>query len=204
MESENVAPTAGLIKKRVFGLYLMTCFTPIWAGIAFYGLKDSSYMWLLSIFPLIGIFFIYYAVKLTEASSYLPVESSDTNPEQEKKRRKSFIFICTGEGLGIFVAVNIAVNLHHPELKVPAMALVVGLHFFPLAKVFQRKTFYYLGAWSTLIAVLAIVFSLNKMFNESTMLAFTGIGLALATSYNGLNIIQKVRQLKILATRVNL
>jgi hypothetical protein len=87
---------------------------------------------------------------------------------------------------------------------VPAMALVVGLHFFPLAKVFQRKTFYYLGAWSTLIAVLAIVFSLNKMFNESTMLAFTGIGLALATSYNGLNIIQKVRQLKILATRVNL
>ena len=37
---------------------------------------------------------------------------------------------------------------HHPELQGPMIALAVGLHFYPLAKVFKRKIDYYIGLWT--------------------------------------------------------
>ncbi|GLQ87682.1 hypothetical protein GCM10007898_12490 [Dyella flagellata] len=55
-----------------------------------------------------------------------------------------------GEGFGILVAINIVKNIGHPEWVVPAMALVVGLHFLPMAFAIPFKLFYVLGL--TLIA----------------------------------------------------
>lgn len=191
MNSLVSAPPAQSVKKKAFVLFLMTLFTLIWAGIAGFGLIHSTYLWLLCFFPLTGLFFIYYAVKINKAAKDLPLEPLSANLEEDKKRRKWFIIIGNAEGLGIFIAISIATNLHHPELKMPAMALVVGLHFFPLAKVFKRKLFYLLGAYSTLIAILAIMLSLNKTITDAGTLAFTGIGMAIATTTYGLIIIHE-------------
>jgi hypothetical protein len=38
-----------------------------------------------------------------------------------------------GEGIGLFIVANLLVNLGHDEWLLPAMALVVGLHFIPIA-----------------------------------------------------------------------
>jgi hypothetical protein len=189
MDNLVSTPTAQSVKKKAFVLLLMTFFTLIWAGIAGYGLMNSAYLWLLCVFPLTGLFFIYHAVQLNKAAKNLPLESLSANPEEEKKRGRWFMIIGTAEGLGIFIAINIAVNLHHPELKMPAMALVVGLHFFPLAKVFKRKLFYFLGAYSTVIAILAIMLSLNKTITDAGTLVFTGVGMAIATASYGLIVI---------------
>lgn len=196
MDSKITLPTADAVKKTLSGLTLMTIFTLLWTGIAFYGLSNSAYLWLLSIFPLACLFFIYYAFRLRKTAQLLPPLPSNTNQEEEKKRGRWFGIICAAEGLGIFIAINIVINLHHPELQVPAMALVVGLHFFPLAKVFKRKMDYYLGAWSTLIALSAIVLTLNKTFDQTAMLSFTGIGLAIATTFYGINMILNTWKVK--------
>jgi hypothetical protein len=50
-----------------------------------------------------------------------------------------------GEGVGLFVAANLAINLGHRELLLPAMALVVGLHFLPIAFAVPFRPFYVLG-----------------------------------------------------------
>jgi len=50
-----------------------------------------------------------------------------------------------GEGLGIVIAINVANNLGHPELKLAAIALVVGLHFLPMAYAIPFWQFYVLG-----------------------------------------------------------
>ena len=34
---------------------------------------------------------------------------------------------------GLLLAFNIVINLHRPDLLLPSMALVVGLHFLPIA-----------------------------------------------------------------------
>ena len=94
----------------------------------------------------------------------------------------------------LYLDVSVVGILHHPELQVPMIALAVGLHFFPLAKVFKRKMDYYIGLWTTAIALLAIFLMLDHEVTKSTMFAFTGIGLALATTYYGVNMIFVTRR----------
>lgn len=50
------------------------------------------------------------------------------------------------EGVGLFIAANIVMNLHRPDLLLPSMALVVGLHFLPIAFAGGFRPFYVLGA----------------------------------------------------------
>ena len=181
------------LKRIASGLSIMAVFTFFWASCAYDGLLDTSYRWLLLIFPILCVIFIYNAFRLIRKAQNLPSQPL-ADLDEEEKRGKRFGIILAGEGIGIFIAVNIVINLHHRELIMPAIALVVGLHFIPLAKLFKRKFDYYLGTWSILIAFLAITFSLNKMLNESAVLAFTGIGMAVSTTFYGLKMILSAHQ----------
>ena len=57
------------------------------------------------------------------------------------------------EGVGLFLAGNIVVNLHRPALLLPAMAMIVGLHFLPIARAALFRPFYILGTALILSAV---------------------------------------------------
>ena len=168
------------------GLILMSFFTLLWAAIAFGGLNGSSYWLVLLIFPVLSIIFVVTAIKLFGAAKHYPKLTSEADIAEEKKTGKWFGLIFGAEGLGIFIAINVVNNLGHPELDIPVIALVVGLHFYPLAKVFKRTIDYYLATWSTVIAILSIAFSLNKTLSFHEVLAFVGIGIAIATSCYGL------------------
>lgn len=58
-----------------------------------------------------------------------------------------------GEGVGIFLAVNIVMNLGRPDLVLPAIALVIGLHFPPMAYANPFRLFYATGASLLLVAI---------------------------------------------------
>ncbi len=62
-----------------------------------------------------------------------------------------------GEGVGLFVAANLVMNLHRPELLLPAMALVVGLHFLPIAYAAPFRPFYALGGTLILAAIAGFI-----------------------------------------------
>lgn len=63
-----------------------------------------------------------------------------------EKVKKVLVWSSTGEGIGIFLAVNVVNNLHRSDLRLPAMALVVGLHFLPIAHAASFRPFYILAA----------------------------------------------------------
>lgn len=65
-------------------------------------------------------------------------------PSQEEER--AIMWSSVGEGIGLFLASNIVINLHRPDLLLPSMALVVGLHFIPIAFTAGFRPFYVLGA----------------------------------------------------------
>ncbi len=173
------------VKGIATGLVMMAAFTLIWAGIAFGGLHESNYWLALLVFPILSVVFVVNAVKLFRMAKYFPGLTSEADIAERKKTGKWFGIIFGAEGLGIFIGINVVVNLGRPDLAIPVMALVVGLHFFPLAKVFKRTVDYYLATWSTIIATLAIVFVLNKTMTQPAAMAFVGIGIAVATSCYG-------------------
>lgn len=76
--------------------------------------------------------------------------------------KRTLIWASIGEGIGIFIAINIVMNLQRPEWRLPAMALVVGLHFLPIAYGAAFRSFYILGA--ALIAVALASFVLPAPF----------------------------------------
>jgi len=51
-----------------------------------------------------------------------------------------------GEGIGLFIVAHLLANLGHVELLLPAMALVVGLHFIPIAYWVPFRQLYILAA----------------------------------------------------------
>lgn len=73
------------------------------------------------------------------------------------RARRVIMWSSIGEGVGIFVAVNLVRNLHRPDLLLPAMALVVGLHFLPIARATLFRPFYWLGGALILAAVAGLL-----------------------------------------------
>ncbi len=62
-----------------------------------------------------------------------------------KRVERAITWSSVGEGVGLFVAANLVINLHRPDLLLPAMALVVGLHFLPIAFVARFGPYYLVG-----------------------------------------------------------
>lgn len=186
MDNEQHIIPGAAVKGIATGLVMMAVFTLVWSGIAYGGLHGGSYWPVLLIFPVLSMLFVVNSVKLFKVAKYYPKLTSEADIAEGKRTGKWFGIIFGAEGLGIFIGINLVVNLGHPELAIPVMALVVGLHFFPLAKVFKRTIDYYLATWSTIVAVLAIVFTLNKTFTESGAFAFVGVGIAISTSCYGI------------------
>lgn len=186
MENETRIIPAAAVKGIATGLVMMAVFTLIWSGIAYHGLAAGNYWFALLIFPVFSVLFIVNAVKLYRVAPYYPKLISEADLAEEKRIGKWFGIIFGAEGLGIFIGINIVVNIGHPELTIPVLALVVGLHFYPLAKVFKRTFDYYLATWSTIVAILAIVLTLNKTLTETGTSAFTGVGIAIATTCYGI------------------
>lgn len=186
---------AEAVKGIATGLLMMAGFTLIWAGIAFSGLHGTMQAWGLIVFPFLAISFVIKGIQLFSVAKLHPAVESEADRAEGKKMDKWFGIIFGAEGLGIFIAINVVTNIGHPELDIPVIALVVGLHFFPLAKIFKRTIDYYLATWSTVIAVLAIVFSLNHTLTQPGIAAFTGGGLAVATSCYGLFMMYKGNRL---------
>jgi len=70
---------------------------------------------------------------------------------------RAILWSTMGEGIGLFLASNIVINIHRPDLLLPSMALVVGLHFLPIAFVAGFRPFYVLGAGLIVAAVAGLL-----------------------------------------------
>lgn len=75
------------------------------------------------------------------------------NTPESRKAAKVFNWVNVGQGIAIFVALNVANNLGHPEWFIPAFIFVVGLHFIPLAPVLKAPRHYVVGFALMLLAV---------------------------------------------------
>ena len=168
------------------GLQMMAVFTGIWSGIAYgVGLSGTPYQWIPLVFVLFMIIFLIQGIRYFRLSRKYPAIQSPEDAAEGKKKGMWFGIIFGAEGLFIFLGVNIVRNLGYTDLIIPVIALVVGLHFYPLGWVFKRKIDYWLASWTTLVALLGILFTLNKTLDFRGVSAFVGIGVAIATSCYG-------------------
>ena len=92
---------------------------------------------------LLAIPFVGFAIIGLSAARVIRQPGDGIVPSERAER--AIMWSSIGEGVGLFLASNIVINLHHPEFLLPAMALVVGVHFIPIAHAAPFPPFYALG-----------------------------------------------------------
>jgi hypothetical protein len=61
------------------------------------------------------------------------------------------------EGIALFVTANVLVKVHRPDLMLPLGAIVVGLHFFPLARGIPVRLYYATAAGLVIVGIGAVI-----------------------------------------------
>jgi hypothetical protein len=101
--------------------------------------------------PELGLPFIVFAAIAIAALVVIRRPGTGVAPSRAEN---VILWSTIGEGIGLFVAANLVNNLGHGAWLLPAMALVVGLHFLPMARAIPFRPFYVLGT-ALLIAAAA-------------------------------------------------
>jgi hypothetical protein len=91
-----------------------------------------------------------YAVPLVVAAALIGVAwhlaqrgTTKVEDEAEEARRDRLVgWASAGEGIAIFIAANVLVNLGHRDAVAPAVAIIVGAHFLPLARGLPAPAYY--------------------------------------------------------------
>lgn len=182
------------IEKPIGGLFFMIINTSIWAFIAEYYLENKDLRIIGILLGMVILSFLYFYLKFTKAQKNL-TESTIEKTADEKSREKWFLIIFGLEGLGILVVKNVLVNINHNELFIPFFVLIVGLHFFPLAKVFKRSFDFYMGTWTCLLAILGIYLITQKATSVNFANVIVSLGCAFATISYGVRMILEGRRL---------
>ena len=169
----------------------MTLLTLIWTIVGEISLKGKDFYTLGIIFSLVILYFISSFLNFKKRKILLPV----TPFQEDAKKEKLYWIILITEGVAILVVQNILVNIHEDILFIPCLALIVGLHFFPLAKVFDRKFDYYIGTWTTFFAVLGIFLSIKLSLNQYVINTIVCFACATATTFYGLNMISNAKKI---------
>ncbi|HZE85137.1 MAG TPA: hypothetical protein VE035_12570 [Puia sp.] len=180
------------------GLSLMSFFTAMWGFISENSLRGKDH-WISGLILLIVIvFFIYYYFYFqARVKGMASIEAGGQGGEtpEEKKKGKWFGIIFGLEGLAILVVINVLNNTGHPDYFIPCFALIVGLHFFPLGILFQRKFDHFMGAWTCLIAMAGIYLTNQGSYSHQDIVAIVGLGCAAATTGYGIRMILKGKEI---------
>lgn len=149
--------SGALVRAIATGVLFMACFGTLWASIGAAGLQGWGSPWFLLLSLLVGIGLLIGGIRLFIASRRLPNYVSKDDARQGKRTGVGFGIIFATEIVFIFVASVICNALHRFDLFYPIMALIVGLHFFPLAYLFQAKFYFLVGALLCLLAIISLL-----------------------------------------------
>lgn len=103
-----------------------------------------------------------------------------------------FGLIGAAEAIGIVAVIALCNNLHTPNAISGAVAIIVGLHFIPLARLFKMGLYNYTGAAIVAIGVIGLMF-VNQLFENSITMYFVPYLTALVLFATSLRILREAK-----------
>ncbi len=145
------------------GVLFMAFFGTLWATIGIGGLQGWGGPWLLILTLLIGLGLLLGGVSLLIASRRLPNTVAQDDAQEGRRIGIWFGIVFASEGILIAVASVICNAINRFDLFFPIMAIIVGLHFLPLASLFEVKPYYLVGTLLCLLAIITLLFVPRKV-----------------------------------------
>ncbi|WHY96566.1 DUF7010 family protein [Peribacillus simplex] len=174
------------------GVIFMAVFGTLWAGTGIMGLKGWGvpYVEIAAIF--VGIIMVIEGISLIHASQKMSNQVSENGARRLKRIGFLFNMVFIAEGLLIGIAIAICNLINQTDLIPGIIAIIVGIHFLPLASLFQIKVYYATGVLLCLLALITLLIVPDTvMFGEHQILAplsLLGFGCALILWSTGLTL----------------
>jgi hypothetical protein len=143
----DAVPARLRVRSRATGVLVLSGFGALWAG-AGVGLSSApAWAWL--VLAMLVVAFGVRVRRLLRASPPVAEPLALELAERQRRAGRIFAWTCAAEGVGILLAVNVVVNLGHPDWQAAAAMAVVGLHFLPLAVAFGHRPHFATGVAMT-------------------------------------------------------
>ncbi|MFJ7362939.1 DUF7010 family protein [Peribacillus frigoritolerans] len=174
------------------GVIFMAVFGTLWAGTGVMGLQGWGfpYVELAAIF--VGIIMVIVGISLIHASQKMSNQVSEDGARRLKRIGFLFNMVFIAEGLLIGIAIAICNLINQTDLIPGVIAIIVGIHFLPLASLFQIKVYYATGVLLCLLALITLLLVPDTvMVGEHQILAplsLLGFGCALILWATGLTL----------------
>lgn len=161
------------IKGKAIGALFMIFFGAFWVFSAMFYRKGLP-GWSFIAVALVPIGLAALALRQLKRASGVWPQVSGGERKEEKSIRRKFRIIFGIEGVLIGLSVMLLVRLARPELIPVAVALIVGLHFLPLARLFRSRSYYWVGSLIVLLACACLLIE-----DAQARLAALGFGVGL-------------------------
>ncbi|MFD4490889.1 DUF7010 family protein [Lysinibacillus fusiformis] len=191
MTQTSRAIPGAAVRGTASGVFFMAFFGTLWAYTGIMGLHGWGVLLLVTAVA-IGIALFIGGFSLIRASRELTNQVSKTDLRQGKRTSFWFNIIFAAEGLAIAITIAVCNATRHPELIPVVIALIVGVHFFPLAPLFQVRLYYFTGTLLCLLAIMTWLCVPTKVtlgeHQINTFMSVVGFGSALILWGTGLAI----------------
>jgi hypothetical protein len=131
----------------------MILFSVAWAIIGEYLLNFRDYAVGGGLVLAADVCLALYSIKLYNLEDDLTPDAGPAVHAKETNRDRLYLLIFVFEVAAILVTWILMLKFGHADWLIPGFALVAGIHFFPLARVVGRKSYYLLGGWISLLAI---------------------------------------------------
>jgi hypothetical protein len=158
------------------GIWVLNIFAAIWAVAAV--VVGHLPIWLASLPIALSVVLLLWA-------SSQPVGTG--NPVEGDHVGRAVGVASAIEGVALFIVANVLLNLHLPTAIMPAAAIIVGLHFIPLARWIPVPIYYRTAAGLIAIGIVAL---LMPPLDRAIV---TGIGAALVLWVSGIMLVRSGR-----------
>ncbi|BCY11443.1 hypothetical protein [Actinoplanes sp. L3-i22] len=182
-----ILPPRAAVVGIVTGLFLMAFFTLLWAGNTFAAWSPAVAGPIWAVFAVLAVGFIVQGVRLLRARGRFPAALSEADSRRQRGTGRAYGITFGLEGLAIGIVAALLNVTGHPDYVMPAIALIVGLHFYPMARIFGRSLDLYIATWTTLAGLAGIV-AIAAGAPVEPVTGFVAVGAALATSAYGVYI----------------
>lgn len=179
----------------------MAFFTMMWTGIAQGGLQGADHYIHLIVNAAISLVFIIAGIRILVLARQFPKFTTAGHQARGKKMGKTFGIVFGIEGVAIPITCAILGITNHSQYILPAIALIVGLHFYPMARIFDRTIDYYIATWTSLVGLTAIFLLAKYNYSFPGIMALLGIGVSLATIAYGITMLISARKFGLLTAQ---
>ena len=135
---------------RAFGAMIFTFMGALWIAAWCQLALGTNY-------PVFGLILLVALVIITMAyhryRQHLPLSTQLAETPERKKMMRQFNLINAAQWVAILISVNVLNNIGLSAWTIPAVILIVGLHFLPLARIFKNPPHYLTGSAMIVLAV---------------------------------------------------